>query len=168
MSFCDECGNQLSTGAKFCSNCGTSTMVDGEQQAPYQSQYASQEWLRLDDVINNRERRLGAIGALLAFLGGFCPWSTVNLPFYGYVGGSYGIGSPLSWLAALGAIAAAIFLFRLGSGSIVMVIGIGIAALAVLSALMSMGGQVSPSWGVLLTLAGGGLLGYSGYLTRLY
>jgi hypothetical protein len=165
MSFCTECGSQMPSDAKFCSNCGMSTQAGQQQPGPL-SQTGGQEWLTLDEIINARDRRLGAIGALLAFFGSFCPWASHSTTFFGYTTGSYGVTSPFAWLVALAAIGAAIFLFRLGSGSIVMVVGIVVGALALLSILMAMSGQGSPSWGVLLTLAGGGLMAYSGHLMR--
>lgn len=47
-------------------------------------------------------------------------------------------------------------------------LGIVVAAWALLFALTTLSGQASPSWGVGLTLVGGGLLAYSGHLTNQY
>jgi len=129
---------------------------------------ASQEWVSLDDVIYTRDRRLGGIGAVLAFFGAFAPWSSTTVSFFGLEVGSIGSGSQHGWLLALAAMAAAIFLFRRGSGSVVLVIGVLVAAWAVLFALTTLSGNTSPSWGVALTAAGGAMLAYSGHLTNQY
>ena len=161
MGFCTECGNELPNAARFCSKCGAPGQGDVRVGPPPS---ANPEWLRFDDVINSRELRLGGIGSLLAFFSGFFPWVvSQGVSVFGYSVGSSAGGSPFAWLVALAAIGAAVFLFRLGSGSIVMVIGIVTGAIAVLSVFTAQG---SPSLGVLLALAGGGLMGYSGYLTR--
>lgn len=165
MSFCSECGSELSQEAKFCSNCGASNQV-GEEQPYRLDKVVYSDWLRFDDVINDKDRRLGAIGTLLAFLAAFCPWTTHSVGFLGITAGSYSAGSPFAWLVALAAIAAAVFLFRHESGSVVMAIGIVIGAFALLSLIMAFGNHGSPSLGILLALAGGGLVAYSGHLMR--
>jgi hypothetical protein len=124
----------------------------------------SPDWLTLDDVIYTRDKRFGAIGALLVFFGAFVPWGPV--PWWGPYWGWY--NAPQAWLVALGGIAAGVFLFRKRSGSIVMVIGIVVAAWTVLIVLSILSSNVSPSLGVALTLAGSGLLAYSGHLTNQY
>lgn len=165
MSFCSECGSELSEEVKFCPNCGASNQVGVERPQYYTQPGTGRDWLKFDDVINDKDRRLGAIGALLAFLAAFCPWTT-HSGFLGMV--SYGVGSPFAWLVALAAIAAAVFLFRHESGSAVMAIGIVIGAFALLSLIMAFGGHRSPALGVLLALAGAGLVAYSGHLINRY
>lgn len=119
-------------------------------------------------MIYTRDKRIGGIGALLAFFGAFAPWASTTVSFLGFEVGSLGIQSPQAWLIAMAAIAAAIFLFRHRSGSIVLVLGILIGAWVVLFALTTLSGNNSPSWGVALTIAGGGLLAYSGHMTNQY
>lgn len=160
MGFCTECGNEIPAAAKFCSSCGASALVEQAQQAALSPTHG---WLRFDDVINDRSLRLGAIGSLVAFLSAFCPWVSQSVSVLGYTVGSSAGGSPFAWLVALAAIGAAVFLFRPASGSIVLVTGIVTGALVVLSVVTAQG---SPSWGVLLALAGGGLMAYSGHLSR--
>lgn len=70
MAFCPSCGHQCRQEAKFCRNCGGSLADESLQVSPVAS-----DWLRLDEVIYTRDRRFGAIGALLGFFGAFAPWA---------------------------------------------------------------------------------------------
>jgi hypothetical protein len=115
------------------------------------------------EVINTRDRQIGAIGTVLAFVGAFMPWSQVTVWFY-----SQGVSSPMAWLIALAAIAAGACLFRPRTGTIVMGIGIGTLAITVVALMGAMSNSSSPLVGVFITLIGGGMLGYSGYLTNQY
>jgi len=171
MSHCPHCGTECSPTARFCRGCGGTLAEQSPQRLPprdLRGQRPAAEWLALDDVLYTRDKRFGAIGALLVFFGAFAPWASTSLSFMGIQVGSYGVNSPQAWLIAVAAIAAGIFLFRPRSGSIVMVIGIVVAAWTVLFALTTFSNQASPSWGVALTLIGGGLLAYSGHLTNQY
>lgn len=176
MSQCPACGTQCSSDARFCRACGGP--LAGLNPQPSDPPYLpprdlrrvqpTGDWLSLDDVIYTRDKRFGAIGVLLVFFGAFAPWSSTTIAFMGIQVGSYGVNSPQAWLIAVAAVAAGLFLFRPRSGSIVMVMGIVIGAWALLFALTSLSNQASPSWGVALTLGGGGLLAYSGHLTNQY
>jgi len=171
MSHCPQCGTEGSLDARFCRNCGTTLTHTPSRPLPPRDLRGvplSADWLSLDDVLYTRDKRFGGIGALLAFFGAFVPWATTEVSFLGLRVGSQGVNSPQAWLIAVAALAAGVFLFRQRSGSIVMVIGIVVAAWTILFALTTLGGNASPSWGVGLTLAGGGLLGYSGHLTNQY
>jgi len=174
MPRCPVCGKECSSGARFCRSCGARLGGEAAQSPQYlpprdlRGGQAPLDWLSLDDVIYTRDKRFGAIGVLLAFFGAFAPWASTPVSFMGIQVGSYGVNSPQAWLIAVAAVAAGVLLFRPRSGSIVMVMGIIIAAWTVLFALTTLSGQASPSWGVALTLAGGGLLAYSGHLTNRY
>lgn len=157
--------------ARYCGACGATVEDSLPGLLPDRRVGGSdwaRDWLTMDDVLYTRDRRLGAIGAPLLFLSAFLPWSRTSISILGAPIGSYGVGSPVAWLVALAGIAAGVFLFRPRSGMIVMVMGIVIMALALLSGLTSFSQSGSPSWGVLFALAGGGLLGYSGWLTGQY
>jgi len=150
---------------------GANSQSEGPQSLPPRDLRAARsaaDWLSLDDVIYTRDKRFGAIGVLLAFFGAFAPWASTPVSFMGIQVGAYGVNSPQAWLIAVAAIAAGVLLFRPRSGSIVMVMGIIIASWTILFALTTLSGQASPSWGVGLTLIGGGLLAYSGHLTNQY
>ncbi len=171
MPTCPSCGQISSAGARFCRSCGADLPQTAPRPLPkrnLRSAGPGYEWFTLDDVLYTRDKRFGGIGTLLAFFGAFAPWATTSIGFLGFEVGSYGVNSPQAWLIALAAIAAGIFLFRQRSGSIVLVIGIIVAAWTALFALTTLSSHSSPSWGVLLTLAGGGLLAYSGHLTNQY
>ena len=167
MPACLSCNVSNQEGARFCCQCGAPL----PQAAPTRSQPRrlprgpSDDWLPLDDVLYTRDRRLGAIGAVLALFGAFLPWSQSDFSLFGLHLASTSVSSPYAWLIACAALASGTMLFRKQSGSVVMVIGLLLAAWTLLSAIS---GSASPSWGVALTLAGGGLLGYSGHLTNQY
>lgn len=171
MSHCPHCGTQSSPGARFCRSCGR-TLADAPSKPlpprDLRGVPPSLDWLSLDDVLYTRDKRFGGIGALLVFFGAFVPWAATEVSFLGLRVGSQGVSSPQAWLIAIAGLIAGVFLFRQRSGSVVMVIGIVVAAWTILFALTTLSGNASPSWGVGLTLAGGGLLGYSGHLTNLY
>jgi len=116
-------------------------------------------------VIHTRDRLIGGIGAILVLIGAFTPWVNVKM-LWGLM--SQNTASPIAWLCVLGAIGSGTFLFRKQSGTIVMITGVALAALTLIIALGNMSNNASLSWGVLFTLAGGGMVGYSGYLTRQY
>jgi len=171
MSQCPQCRMQNPPGARFCAGCGKPLAAAPPGPLPRRDLRGvppSAEWRTLDDVIYTRDGRLGGIGALLVFFGAFAPWATTSVSFFGITVGSYGVNSPQAWLIAIAGLAAGVFLFRRRSGSLVMVIGIVVAAWTVLFAITTLSGNASPSWGVALTLAGGGLLAYSGHLTNQY
>lgn len=171
MPRCPSCSTVSSPGARFCPGCGTALLVQPRPNLPPRNLRGaprSADWLSLDDILYTRDKRFGAIGALLVFFGAFAPWASTSVSFLGINVGSYGVNSPQAWLVALVGIAACVVLFRKRAGSMVMVIGIVVAAWTVLFALTTLGGNASPSWGVGLTLVGGGLLGYSGHLTNQY
>ena len=155
MSFCTECGGKLPDEARFCPHCGYATRGEDVLAS------SRADWLTLDDVINDRDLRLAGIGALLAFFGAMCPWGTVSI-----FGGASGTGASFAWLAVLASIAGGMFVFRQRSAAIVMVLGIVIGAAPILS-LVTGGSGSSPTWGILLALAGGALMGYAGYRARL-
>jgi len=170
MPTCPSCGQLSSAGAKFCRSCGADLPQEAARPLPQRDLRGagpSLEWFTLDDILYTRDKRFGGIGALLAFFGAFSPWASSGISFLGFQA-SYGVNSPQAWIIALAAIAAGIFLFRQHSGSIVMVIGIVVAAWTLLFAITTLSNNSSPSWGVALTLAGGGLLAYSGHLTNQY
>ena len=187
MAFCSRCGIQNRADSRFCRKCG-STIQGKSFSAPLPPRHVRQdvlpqEWLRIEEVLNTRDRLIGGSGAILVFIGAIIPWANV-MTFWGMRGydgywgmrmfdGYWGMMSqsstpPIVLLTALAGISALIFLFRKRSAAVVMGIGISIAAITLLTALGYMSSNAAPSWGVLFTLAGGGMLGYSGYLTRLY
>jgi len=173
---CPTCGTECSPEARFCRNCGAALagagdVSQGSQHLPprdLRRAAAPSDWLNLDEVIYTRDKRLGAIGVLLVFFGAFAPWANAPISFMGIQVGAYGVNSSQAWLIAVAAIAAGVLLFRPRSGSVVMVMGIIMAAWTLLFALTTLSGHASPSWGVALTLAGGGMLAYSGHLTNQY
>lgn len=171
MPTCPSCGQISSAGARFCGTCGKPLATEAPRGLPGRNLRGaprSPDWISLDDVLYTRDKRFGAIGALLVFFGAFAPWASTSVSFFGFEVGSYGVHSPQAWLVAMAAIAAAVFLFRQRSGSVVLVLGIIIGAWTILFALTTLSGSSSPSWGVLLTIAGGGLLAYSGHMTNQY
>ena len=168
MPACPSCGYNAPSGARFCRECGAALPPPSLKERDLRNAPRDPDWIGLDDVIYTRDKRFGGIGALLAFFGSFAPWSSASLSLWGWQVGSFGMHSPQAWLTAMIALAAAVFLFRQRSGSVVLVAGIVLAGWAVLFALTSLTGSNSPSWGVLLTAAGGGLLAYSGHLTNQY
>ena len=167
MPRCPACGFVSSGDARFCGSCGAAMPAPPPPPERYLQRGSGAEWRTLDDVIYTRDGRFGGIGALLVFFGAFVPWASTSMSFLGLQFG-YGVNSPYAWLTALTGVAAAIFVFRPRSGSVVMVIGIVVAAWTVLFAITTLSNNTSPSLGVLLTLAGGGLLAYSGHLTNQY
>ena len=173
MSHCPQCGTQSSPGARFCRSCGTTLAESPSRPLPPRDLRGvppSADWLSLDDILYTRDKRFGGLGALLVFFGAFSPWVSSS-GLGGWVRsliGSSPANSAQTWLVALAAVAVAVFLFRQRSGSIVMVIGIVLASWTVLFAITTLSGHSSPSWGILLTLAGSGLLAYSGHLTNEY
>jgi len=74
----------------------------------------------------------------------------------------------MAWLIAFAAIIAGVCLFRSHTGAVVMVIGIGTLAITFVAVMGAMSNSSSPLIGVFITLIGGGMLGYSGYLTNKY
>ncbi len=172
MAYCSKCGTQLPQDARFCRGCGAPLQVNAAQAPPspppvspryYAPGPYPQEWLRFEDVVNNRDRLIGGIGSIIVLIAAFIPWYHMRM-FWGMM--SQGGSTPSALICAAAGIVAAIFLFRKKSGTIVMVMGIIIAALALLTALGSMSNYVSPYWGVLFAIVGGGMLGYSGYSTK--
>jgi len=171
MPNCRSCGQAHSVEAKFCGSCGRPVTPSAPRkldERDLRKAPRNPEWMTLDDVLYTRDKRFGAIGVLLAFFGAFAPWASTSVSFFGLEVGSFGVNSPQAWLIAMAAIAAAIFLFRQRSGSTVLVLGIIIGAWAILFALTTFSNNSSPSWGVLLTIAGGALLAYSGHMTNQY
>jgi len=173
MPVCDQCGTESSPEARFCRNCGAALGSSESKRLPTRdlrrgSGASAADWYTLDDVLYTRDKRLGGIGALLVFFGAFCPWAASETYFFGLHVGSQGVNSPQAWLIALAGIGAAVLLFRRRGGSPVMVIGIVVGAWTVLFALTALTGNASPSWGTAITLAGAGMLAYSGHLTNQY
>ena len=124
--------------------------------------------MSVEQVVNARDKILGSIGALLVFVGAFLPWAAAEYAFFGYSFGSYGFVSPQAWLCALAGIAAAVLLLRRRSGTLVLGLGVLMAAWALVFGLSVLGGGMTPSWGFGCLLIGGALLIYSGYMTRRY
>ena len=171
MPTCSKCGRAATAEARFCANCGSAIAAGArlpERRLPTSRTSAPPEWATLDEVIYTRDKRPGAIGALLALFGSFAPWTSASMSLWGMELGSYHVGSPQAWLVALVAAAAAVFLFRKQSGSVVLALGVALGAWAILFALTTLSNQSSPSWGVLLTIVGGALLAYSGNMTNQY
>jgi len=170
MPRCPSCSVVSSPNARFCPACGAALPAQPQsslRRRNLRGAPRSADWLSLDDILYTRDKRFGAIGTLLVFLGAFAPWATTTVWFWG-TSASWGVNWEQAWIVALAGLAASVLLFRKRAGSVVMVIGIVVAAGTLLFALTTLGGAARPSWGVALTLAGSGLLAYSGHLTNEY
>ena len=159
MSQLCVCGKAVSSAARFCTSCGREITPRGV--------VVDLGWRTLNEIIDTVYLRFGAIGALLAFFSSFAPWASASYSFWG-IETSWGFRSPHAWVVAVGGVIGALLLFRRRAGSLVLALGAVLAGWAVVSALTTLGENVSPSWGMALAATGGGLLAYSGYLTRQY
>ena len=159
MSHCPQCGAEGSAGARFCKKCGGTMASPQLPPRDVRVYHGGQEWLSVEQVVNAQDKILGSIGALLVFVGAFTPWLQVWV---------FSAGSPQAWLCALAAVAAVVLLLRRRTGIAVMALGGIIALWALIFIISASSWYGSPSFGVFLTLIGGGMLAYSGFLTRRY
>jgi hypothetical protein len=119
-------------------------------------------WLNLDQVIHHPHRSLGLLGAGLALIGGFLPWASMSA---GYMGATISGAAPAAGGLFLLSIAAAVALFHARGGTAAMVIG-GVCGLSAVFALLA-NPSSAPSLGLLLSMAGAGLIVYAGYQVKL-
>ena len=153
MTQCPRCNTVNDPYARFCKRCGAQFVSEIRRGAHL--------WLRLDDVIHDPIRQLGAAGAFLAFIGGFLPWAGASVSMLGVEVGSYSTGAPQAMGLAILVVFACAILFHRRGGLGFMVVGCIIGLMVLLFALAN--ASSSPALGLVVTAAGAGLMIYAGY-----
>lgn len=161
MSQCSKCGANNRTGAAFCRFCGNQLSY----RTPVRRQAPTGGWLTIEQVMAHKPRQWAFLGAILALVGSFAPWSSETVSVLGIDVGSTISEAPQAMLIALAAVTGGVFVFLATGGRALMVIGAVVLASVVLFGLNAM--DSNPAIGLLLTGVGGGGIMYGGYRTRL-